>query len=208
MAFCSFDGCHRPRKSSELCSGHASQMARAGMLRPIVERGPRSLLSNPQLPGTLLVPLTRGEFAIIDEADGPSVSHLRWQLFQDRTHRSKYAMCSRSIDGRSRFLHTRLWQDWGMPPAPHLDHRNRDGLDCRRENIRAATSVTNGQNRAPNRGTRSGRKGVTLMNGKWVARIVVDRKRRNLGTFDTIEEAAEAYAVAARESFGEFARVA
>ena len=42
--------------------------------------------------------------------------------------------------------------------------------------------------------------------GKYVARIKVAGKKKYLGLFDTIEKASLAYARAAKDAFGEFAR--
>jgi hypothetical protein len=51
----------------------------------------------------------------------------------------------------------------------------------------------------------SGVKGVSFHKGRWRARIHVDGISKELGGFDTIEEAAAAYAQAAVTFFGEFA---
>lgn len=51
----------------------------------------------------------------------------------------------------------------------------------------------------------SGFKGVFAQNGKWKAYIKKDYVGRHLGMFPTRELAAEAYAKAAKELFGEFA---
>jgi hypothetical protein len=42
--------------------------------------------------------------------------------------------------------------------------------------------------------------------GKYVAAIRVDREKRYLGLFDTLEEASVAYVKAAKTAFGSFAR--
>jgi hypothetical protein len=48
-------------------------------------------------------------------------------------------------------------------------------------------------------------KGVRRDRGRFRAEISIDRKRTNIGTFDTPEEAADAYRAAAIEHHGEFA---
>lgn len=51
-------------------------------------------------------------------------------------------------------------------------------------------------------------KGITFRRGRFEARIQVNGKRMDLGTFKEIELARAAYAAAAARYFGEFARVA
>jgi hypothetical protein len=92
------------------------------------------------------------------------------------------------------------------------DHRDNDGLNNQRENLRQATPKQNSMNK--NKPTRWGRftrgwsrhKGVHPRNGKWRAMIRVDGKLVSLGTFKSEFAAAQAYNDAAGRAFGEFAR--
>jgi hypothetical protein len=89
------------------------------------------------------------------------------------------------------------------------DHRDGDGLNNCRANLRPATNKQNqGNGRRPSHNT-SGYKGVTWDRGinRWRARIAVNRRMRNLGVYNSVENAARAYDEAAREIFGEFACV-
>jgi hypothetical protein len=96
----------------------------------------------------------------------------------------------------------------GRDLAPIGTYANRDGLDCRRENLRAATSTQNHANTTKRRNNSSGFKGVFWHRrlSKWFAQITCNGKQRHLGCFADKESAADAYARAARELFGEFAR--
>jgi hypothetical protein len=53
----------------------------------------------------------------------------------------------------------------------------------------------------------SGFKGVRKHNNKWVARIKQDYQEKHLGSFNTVEEAARAYDVAALKTYGETAKL-
>lgn len=83
-------------------------------------------------------------------------------------------------------------------PERMLDHRNEDKTDNRIANLREASKSQNLQNKsAPNKGNKSGIRGVTATKfGTWLARISVDKKEICLGTFKTIEEAQAAYLAA------------
>lgn len=98
----------------------------------------------------------------------------------------------------------------GEFPPEHIDHRNGDGLNNRWANIRAASAGENARNSQKRSDNKSGHKGVSLdsWTGRWVARIRVPKgSYRNLGRFDTPDDAATAYAHAARKLYGEFARL-
>lgn len=89
-----------------------------------------------------------------------------------------------------------------------IDHENMDRSDNRICNLRAATLVQNTLNRGPQRNNKTGIKGVLLykQTGKYTARIRINNKIKHLGYFETPEEAGLAYAKAAGELHGEFAR--
>ena len=93
---------------------------------------------------------------------------------------------------------------------PLTDHRNGDGLDNQRHNLRPATNSQNNHNRGPAIGRSSSYKGVHWHKGcrKWQASIRIDGKRRHLGLFASEEDAARAYAEAALEVQGEYAYAA
>jgi hypothetical protein len=89
------------------------------------------------------------------------------------------------------------------------DHANGNPLDNTRGNLRDATSRQNSWNRRLRSDSRTGYKGVNSRRGGrgYVARILVDGKRKTLGWFHDPINAAKAYDAAAREAFGEFARL-
>ena len=113
------------------------------------------------------------------------------------------------VDGRAYPAHQLAWLymtgEWGKPV---IDHRDRNPLNNRWDNLRLATFSSNSANRRRHRNNRSGFKGVWFdpPTGKWRARIRKDKRSYWLGLFETPEEAHAAYVAKARELFGEFAR--
>jgi hypothetical protein len=97
---------------------------------------------------------------------------------------------------------------YGEWPENLIDHANGDTSDNRIANLRDATFSQNGGNmRMPQR-NKSGFKGVSWdkRRKKWAAQIGVRGNYYNLGSFNTAEEAHDAYCRAAARLHGEFAR--
>lgn len=94
----------------------------------------------------------------------------------------------------------------GAWPERHIDHINGERPDNRWCNLRPADKIQNGANRRTGKNNTSGIKGVRWcsITDKWQARL----RRKHLGSYATKEEAAAAYAAAAKELFGEYARSA
>lgn len=103
-------------------------------------------------------------------------------------------------------MHREVMRRMG-PGKGLVDHHDTDGLNNARENLRWASYSENGGNARRRRDNRSGFKGVDFHNGKWRARIRKDTVCYHLGHFGSARTAARVYDAAARELFGEFARV-
>lgn len=88
-----------------------------------------------------------------------------------------------------------------------VDHRNLDGSDCRRSNLRLATRSQNGANRRRPRSNTTGFKGVVAHNGGFQAQIGVQGRVQYLGRAKRARDAYKLYKKAAREAFSDYARV-
>lgn len=95
---------------------------------------------------------------------------------------------------------------YGVWPLFEIDHKDTNGEHNWITNLREATRSQNMMNTNPRLNTQSVFKGVTKSKDKWLARITVNNKRIRLGLFISKEEAAAAYAKAAKHYFGEFSR--
>jgi len=93
--------------------------------------------------------------------------------------------------------------DW---PTDTIDHKDNWPPNNRWENLRLATHSQQQGNRGKLSNNESGFKGVSILDGRYMARIRINGKLRHLGMFDTGEEAHAAYMKAAIEHWGEFAR--
>jgi hypothetical protein len=149
---------------------------------------------------TIQIPLSQGQYALIDRADLPLIASHGWSAHWKRHARTFYAVAT--IYYQQVSMH-RLIMD--APKGKHVDHRNHNGLDNRRSNLRLATPAQNVANNRPRRATASGYRGVSWQNGQWVARINIDGRRRFLGGYADPWVAAQVWNRAAVEAWGEFA---
>lgn len=90
------------------------------------------------------------------------------------------------------------------PQYRMTDHRDRDPLNNRRENLREATASQNNQNKGLRKHNTSGATGVSRDRNRWRAEIDVGKKSVYLGTFKDKEEAIEIRRLAEVKHFGEF----
>jgi len=175
---------------------------------------PRAHKEPDPVPGARWLRLTFGKFALVDEDLFAELNRRQWYWMKGGGTSVGHAG---SDNGRSFVLLHRVIL--GVSARVFVDHRNNNGLDCRRENLRAASRQGNGANR----GKFVGRKGRTFTSrykgvidrsrhlsssaDPWLARIRVDGRLIHLGRYATEHEAALAYDRAALQHFGEFARL-
>lgn len=110
-----------------------------------------------------------------------------------------------AIEGRGYYEHRVIWLiATGEWPPEELDHKNRQPGENRIDNLRLATGSQNNCNSKLRSDNTSGFKGVFWDRTRWVAKI----GSRYVGSYKTREDAARAYAEAARRVYGEFANPA
>lgn len=134
--------------------------------------------------------LTNGNSSIVDDDTYEMYSHIKWR------EELGYAVFSKTKGKHKNyiFLH-RLANN--TPDGCITDHINRNKLDNRRENLRTATYSTNRFNASLNKNNVTGYKGVVgRSKGKYQTQITINGKQIHLGTFLSLEDAANARAKA------------
>lgn len=176
------------------------------------------------VPGARWLRLTRGKFALVDEDLFDRLNRSKWHWTKGGTS----AGHATKDDDRGRALLHRVILDV-QDDQVFVDHRDNNGLDCRRSNLRIASRQQNSINRdkfvgRPGRKFTSRYKGVVdrskhlarsyvrnitkkAIDFPWLARIRVNKQLIHLGRYATEREAAVAYDAAALQHFGEFARL-
>jgi len=155
------------------------------------------------------ISLTQGKVAIVDDADYKRLS--RWKWYAAKHHNIWYAVRhSPSKNSKRKTIHMhRLILCLKSGDPRESDHRNHDGLNNQRRNLRIATRAQNIRNQRPQKRTSSRFKGVCWDRhaAKWLARIRVEGRLINLGHFVSEIDAAKTYDAAACKYFSEFARM-
>lgn len=151
------------------------------------------------------ISLTQGYYAIIDDEDFDLVMKHKWHVF--KAGKKIYASTNspRKCGRKKKILLHRLIMQAQV--GQEIDHKNADGLDNRKENLRFCTRAENQYNRVGKQKV-SRYKGVSLhkKTGLWRMRIEKAGKEQTL-YFKDETEAAKAYDEKAKELFGEFARL-
>lgn len=147
-----------------------------------------------------LVPLTKGNFAKVDDVDFEYLKKRTWYFTPQG-----YAKCSNYPNTPKLLSMHRLIV--GAPEGVDVDHINGDKLDNRRCNLRLCSRKDNLRNIPPRRNSKSPFKGICFdpKREKWRARIQVDNKGIHLGRFFDPRTAALIYDKAAEKYFGAFA---
>ena len=149
------------------------------------------------------IKLTQGRVALVDDEDFESLNKFKWYTFRGWKD-TKYAARKLSGSRITIFMHNII-----LPRKDGFlaDHRDGDGLNNIRDNLRYATPSENSKNRSKRSNTVSKYKGVKLAEKKyWMAEIGNNGVHYHLGFFKTEFEAALKYDEAARKYHGEFAR--
>lgn len=144
-----------------------------------------------------------GKTAIVDDEDYERVSKHTWRT-RDLEHQTFYARAT--INNKTVTLHHFIY---GKPPEGKItDHKNNNGLDNRKDNLRFVTPRQNNINSKPRKGCSSKYKGVSWKTRDECYEVYIfpeKGKRKYLGRTRDEEEAAKMYNEAAKKYYGEYA---
>lgn len=157
-----------------------------------------------------LIPLTQGQYALVDDSDYDWINQWKWQAQKGAT--TYYAVRTDYSNGKRNailiYMHCLIL---GIKKGSGVkgDHKDRNGLNNQRNNLRVATWSQNAANRRSFTNSSSNYLGVGWHKptGKWAAYIRKENKQYHLGLFDSEIEAAKTYNSKAKELHGEFANL-
>lgn len=157
-----------------------------------------------------VVPLNHGRYAIVDVADLPLIQKWKWRVSRSANDSTKYAVRTLHYPGGRHGQISIHRQILGASDGQIIDHRDGDGLNNTRANIRFATVIQNVLNtrktwgRSKFRGVSKNLKGTVWC---WRGHIKRNGKQYFLGNFKDEESAARAYDLRAIEFYGSDARL-
>jgi hypothetical protein len=150
------------------------------------------------------IPLTQGKVAWVDPEDYETLVAFSWYAQEHHghwyAHRTQYLGGGREHEQKETVpMHRQILS---APDGMMVDHKDRNGLNNTRGNLRLVTDAENKRN--CKRSGKSIFRGVypSPTPGKWCAKLSDGGKSVYLGTFDTEQAAASAYNRAAQERFG------
>lgn len=144
------------------------------------------------------------KIVLIDDEDYDKIKDFRWRVNLDKRSGVFYVRTGRI---KVICLHRYLLN---CPKNMVVDHKNHNGLDNKKINLRICTNAENSKNKEKyKRGATSKYKGVHWGKdrNKWRASIKSDNRVIMIGQFDDEKKAAEAYNEAAIKYHGEFANL-
>jgi hypothetical protein len=152
------------------------------------------------------IKLTKGFVAMIDDDDYDLLNTHHWYTSISKTHHKTnyYACCMHEY----KYMSMHQFIIGKAPKGYIVDHKDGNGLNNRRDNLRYVTKSQNAQNMTTKKTGSSKYKGVAYSKfaKKFQAHYMKDYKHYHLGYFNNEIDAAIAYDSAVRIAFGEFAR--
>lgn len=174
---CTVDFCDRPtREGRKWCPGHKEQIQKGQLVRPV----------NPQKKKT--DDPVEWFWKFVDKSEDC------WVWTRRAKHRDGYGVYT----GRGKTEHAHrvsyeISTGLEIPDGMEVDHICRNPPCVRPEHLRVATRKENAQNLSLASNSTTGVRGVTrTKNGKFQAQVQNDNKYKYLGTYEKLEEAAEA----------------
>jgi hypothetical protein len=156
------------------------------------------------------IKLSQNKYALVSDIDFKFLNQWKWHAAKRSNIFYAEHNTPRDNEGKQKTILMHriiLERKLGHSNFKYTDHKDGNGLNNQRRNLRPATYTENHCNQRKYKNNTSDFKGVNRHEGKWVARVEMNKKREFLGYFDDKIEAAKAYNKRAIELHGQFAKL-
>ena len=147
--------------------------------------------------------LSMGQIALVDDEDFEFLNQRKWYALKRKYtfHAARHNELKRPFN-RNVYMHREILS---LQKGEICDHKDMNGLNNQRSNLRKCTKAQNAMNINPY----VKYKGVSWCKqaNNWRAYIVLNNKQIHIGVFKNEDDAALAYNKKAVELYGEFARL-
>jgi len=150
------------------------------------------------------IKLTQGKVALVDDKDYDFLNQWKWHALQSKNSFYAYRSQRYGRIKRGIAMHRVIMNI--SDPHTLCDHKDRDGLNNQRSNLRLATKSQNAMNKKSIGACKYLGVCWNKQPRKWIAQIKSGNIKR-LGAYNSAEEAARAYDEAAKKYHGEFANL-
>lgn len=151
--------------------------------------------------------LTKGKVALVDDADYDWLN--QWKWYASKGGNTFYAVRGVRNGDKMKFILMHREVLGIIDNEIVGDHKDHDGLNNQRENLRCATRLQNSSNMVGYKNSTSKYLGVSWSktNKKWHSQLVHNGKKYSIGFFEDERKAAIAFNKKAIELRGEFAQL-
>jgi hypothetical protein len=150
------------------------------------------------------IPLTQGRVALVDDVNYSWLNQWKWYAWQpNKKYNLWYALRNHQLKNGKRIIIRMHRLLLNSPKNKFIDHRDHNGLNNQRSNLRLCSNGENLQNQKKRK-----LKGVYKSSGcknRWFSRVRVNKMPIHLGSCGSKRDAAKIYDKAALRYFGEFA---
>jgi hypothetical protein len=145
---------------------------------------------------------------LVDDEDFDELNQFNWNL--EKSKNTFYAKRKTTINKKncSIKMHRQIMK-LTKGDGLFVDHKDHNGLNNQKNNLRIATIYQNNQNSTSRKNSTSKYLGVAFFKAtkKWHSQISINKKLKHIGFFTTEIEAALAYNKVASENFKEYANL-
>lgn len=156
--------------------------------------------------GFKIIKLTKNKTVVVDGEDFDFLNQWKWHAGKNGSYAARGEWQKGKNKNKIIYMHRLIMKVEGKT---QVDHKNGNGLDNRKENLRLCTNKENQRNHKLLVTNKSGFNGVSWNSKvkKWETCISVDNKTVHLGFYRNKIKSATIYNAAATKYFGEFARL-